>query len=193
MSRPLPPLFVLRHGETEWNRDGRLQGHLDSPLTRRGRAQAARQGAILRRILPEGARAISSDSGRALATARIALEGLAVPLAVDPRLREVALGRWQGLTLDEVERDWGWLTDGRGPDDWKFDAPEGETRAALALRLAEVLTELEAPTIVVTHGLTSRMLRCLALGRSAEAVGSLPCGQGVVHVIEGGTARTIRA
>lgn len=187
----LPPLFVLRHGQTEWNRDARLQGHLDSPLTALGREQAARQGAILRRVLPEGARAISSDSGRALETARIALEGLALPLAVDPRLREVALGRWQGLRVDDVERDWAWLTDGRDPDGWKFDAPDGETREAFAARVAGVLAELTAPTVVFTHGLTSRMLRCLALGRPPEAIGSLPCGQGVVQVIEDGTARTL--
>jgi hypothetical protein len=139
MRETFPPIYVLRHGETEWNREGRLQGHLDSPLTALGRGQAAGQNAILRRHLPEGATAISSDSGRSVETARRALEGLDLPLRYDPRLREVALGDWQGLTIAEVERGWGFLTEGRDPFDWKFDAPGGESLAVFAARARAVL------------------------------------------------------
>ncbi|MDG4650395.1 histidine phosphatase family protein [Roseibacterium sp. SDUM158017] len=187
----LPALFVLRHGETEWNVAGRLQGHLDSPLTALGRVQAARQNAILREVLPEGAEALVSDSGRSVETARIALAGLDLPVRSDPRLREVALGRWQGLTLAEIEAGWGGLIAERDPFEWKFDAPGGETLRALADRAASVLAEIARPTVVVTHGLTSRVLRCLALGHPPEALASLPGGQGVVHVIEGRVARTL--
>lgn len=191
MTAALPPLFILRHGETEWNRAGRMQGHLDSPLTPLGRAQAARQNAVLRRVLPANASAVSSDAARTVTSAEIALDGLAVPLRIDARLREVALGQWQGLTLAEIEAGWGWLTEGRDPMEWKFDAPGGETLAALAARAGAVLAGLDRPTVIVTHGLTSRVLRCLALGRPPEDLGKLPGGQGVVHVIEGGASHTL--
>ncbi|MGP1357079.1 histidine phosphatase family protein [Roseicyclus sp.] len=193
MPPALPPLFVLRHGETVWNREGRLQGQLDSALTPLGRAQAERQGAILARVVPEGAVAISSDSGRARVTAGIALAGTGIEARADPRLREIALGAWQGLTIAEVAAGWPDLTAGRTPEDWKFDAPGGEGLDALAARVGDVLAGLTGPTILVTHGVTSRVLRCLALGRPLSELGALPCGQGVVHLIENGGARLLEA
>jgi glucosyl-3-phosphoglycerate phosphatase len=193
MPPALPPLFVLRHGETVWNREGRLQGQLDSALTPLGHAQAERQGAILARVVPEGAVAISSDSGRARVTAGIALAGKGIEARPDPRLREVALGVWQGLTIAEVKAGWPDLTAGRAPEDWKFDAPGGERLDALAARVVDVLDGLTGPTILFTHGMTSRVLRCLALGRPLSDLGALPCGQGVVHLIEKGAARLLEA
>jgi probable phosphoglycerate mutase len=193
MDASLPPIFILRHGETEWNREGRMQGHLDSPLTDLGRAQAAHQGEILRRILPDGAVAVTSDSGRSVETARIALDGLGLPLSQDARLREIGLGDWQGLTLREIEARWGWLMAERDPLDWKFDAPGGEDRAALEARVAAFLRGLRGPAVIVTHGLTSRMLRCLALGLPTQDLGAVPGGQGVVHAIAAGRARLLRA
>jgi broad specificity phosphatase PhoE len=186
-----PPIYVLRHGETTWNREGRLQGHLDAPLTKLGRTQAAAQNAILRSHLPEGAVALSSDSGRSVETARIALRGLDVPCAEDPRLREVALGDWQGRTVAEIEAGWGFLTEGRDPFDWKFDAPGGESLADFTARARAVLDELTGPTVLITHGLTSRVLRCLALGRPPEDIGALPGGQGVVHLVDRGKAEVL--
>jgi probable phosphoglycerate mutase len=191
MSRHYPPLYILRHGETEWNRSGRLQGHLDSPLTALGRRQAKAQNAILTRHAPADAVAISSDSGRSVTTAQLALAGLDLPLTRDARLREVALGQWQGMTVDEIRRDWSFLTEGRDPFDWKFDAPGGESLAELAARAHAVLDGLAGPTVIVTHGLTSRVLRCLALGRPPEDLGALPGGQGVVHVVEERQARVL--
>jgi glucosyl-3-phosphoglycerate phosphatase len=191
MSRHYPPLYILRHGETEWNRSGRLQGHLDSPLTELGRQQAVTQNEILKRHAPADAVAISSDSERSVLTAQLALAGLAMPLALDARLREVALGQWQGMTVAEIRHDWSDLIGERDPFDWKFDAPGGESLGDLAARARAVLDELSGPTVIVTHGLTSRVLRCLALGRPPEELGTLPGGQGMVHVVEEGQARVL--
>jgi probable phosphoglycerate mutase len=124
-------------------------------------------------------------------TAQLALAGLDLPLTRDARLREVALGQWQGMTVDEIRRDWSFLTEGRDPFDWKFDAPGGESLAELAARAHAVLDGLAGPTVIVTHGLTSRVLRCLALGRPPEDLGALPGGQGVVHVVEERQARVL--
>jgi len=193
MCRHYPTLYILRHGETEWNRSGRLQGHLDSPLTALGRRQAGAQNAILTRHAPVDAVAISSDSERSVTTARRALEGLDMPLVLDARLREVALGRWQGMTMAEIRHDWAGVIGDRDPFEWKFDAPGGESLDDLAARAGAVLDELSGPTVIVTHGLTSRVLRCLALGRPPSDLGKLPGGQGVVHVVEDGTARVLSA
>jgi broad specificity phosphatase PhoE len=191
MRPSFPPIYVLRHGETEWNREGRLQGHLDSPLTDLGRHQAMAQNAILRQNAPAGVTAISSDSGRSVETARLALEGLGIETRLDPRLREVALGQWQGLTLTEIDRDRGVLTEDRDPFSWKFDAPGGESLTDLAGRARAVLEALTGPTVLITHGVTSRVLRCLALGRPVSDLGALPGGQGVVHVVEAGRAHLL--
>jgi len=188
-----PPIHVLRHGETEWNRDGRLQGHLDSPLTAQGVDQAKAQNAILSRDAPTGAQVMCSDSGRCVETARLALHGLGLAPRYDPRLREVGLGVWQGLTLEEIERDWGFLIEDRDPFEWKFEAPGGESLPDVTRRALAVLDGLTGPTIIFTHGLTSRILRCLALGMPPTELGALPGGQGVVHVIKDGRAETLRA
>ncbi|MFW5655817.1 MAG: histidine phosphatase family protein [Roseicyclus sp.] len=194
MPAGLPPLYILRHGETEWNREGRLQGHLDSPLTPQGLRQAEAQGDVLRRIRPRPARAIVSDSGRAVRTAEIALRGLDLPVTRDARLREVDLGAWQGLTPAEVAADWPWLVKDRTPEMWKFDAPGGESLDDLAARVRDVLDGLDpsgGPVVIVTHGVTSRVLRGLATGRPLRDLGALPCGQGVVHAVEKGAARLL--
>jgi broad specificity phosphatase PhoE len=94
-------LYLLRHGETEWNREGRIQGSQDSPLTARGRAQATAQADILAREVPQmwQLARYCSPLRRARDTARIALDGL-VPV-IDRRLREVDFGAWEGLTPAE--------------------------------------------------------------------------------------------
>ena len=98
MSRDIPALLILRHGETEWNRAGRMQGALDSPLTETGRAQARRQGVILRAFGIEGWRWVASPQGRAAQTAAIAAQGLDLEIATDDRLKEIGIGDWTGAT-----------------------------------------------------------------------------------------------
>ncbi len=96
-------LYLLRHGETEFNLEGRLQGQQDSPLTARGRAQARAHGALLKTLIaePEAWRVVASPLGRTMDTARLACAELGLPEAAietDPRLKEIAFGDWEGLT-----------------------------------------------------------------------------------------------
>src|SRR5512142_825206 len=93
-------LLLVRHGETDWNSDGRVQGHLDVPLNAAGRAQAARLADILASVPIDAI--YTSDLSRASETASAiaARHGLAVH--PDPGLRERLFGAWQGLSLDEV-------------------------------------------------------------------------------------------
>src|SRR5580700_2772432 len=108
-------LFLIRHGETFWNADGRLQGQQDSKLNGRGREQARRAGRLLAELVPDAAAAsfIASPLSRAresldiLMEELVALDKLAAvrPYVTDDRLKELSFGRWEGLTWKEVRRD----------------------------------------------------------------------------------------
>ncbi len=184
-----PEIFVLRHGETEWNAAERLQGHLDSPLTARGVAQAEAQGRILARALPGPLPVVTSPSPRALRTAEIACSGQV--FTRDPRLMEIDLGEWAGRKLSEISDANPHVAGDEDPHLWKFTAPGGESLERMAARCRAVLDELNGPTVLVTHGVTSRILRCIVLGRSVQDLSDLPGGQGVVHHVAGGVAQVL--
>jgi len=93
--------YLVRHGETEWNRMGRMQGHLGVPLSAKGRRQAAQVGKRLHSV--EFSAAYCSDLPRAAETARIIADGRDLEVTPDSDLREFSYGEWEGLTLEEVE------------------------------------------------------------------------------------------
>lgn len=182
-------LFVLRHGETEWNAARRMQGRLDSPLTPRGRDQARDQAAILQSL---GIRADThafrcSPQGRAQATATIALAPFGVAPETDPRLMEIHMGDWEGLTLDEIAARAPHLF---GEDDsrqWYDHIPGGERLSDVRDRAAAFLADLPPrPTVIVTHGILSAALRSLLLGLPADRIADMPGGQGIVWHMTGG-------
>lgn len=148
-------LILVRHGETEWNRESRIQGHTDSPLTGEGRAQAE---AIAARLAGERIDAIvSSDLGRAMDTAaRIAMRcGCAV--AGDARLRERNFGVAEGHTYDEVNLRYPGAFSRQGEIDPDFVVPGGESRRQFHERIASALDALAAEhagrrIVVVSHG-----------------------------------------
>ena len=97
-------LVVIRHGETDWNAEGRMQGQLDAPLSRRGRWQAGRLGDAL---AGEGIEAIvASDLSRALDTARALAAAVGLPVSTDPGLRERCFGVFEGHTYAEIDARW---------------------------------------------------------------------------------------
>lgn len=96
-------LYLIRHGQTEWNQEGRMQGRLDSPLTPLGREQAVLLG---QRLQQETWDAVyCSPTGRAFTTARLILSGREDLIVTDERLREIDMGPWEGRTFYQVERD----------------------------------------------------------------------------------------
>lgn len=158
-------LVLVRHGETAFNRDGRLQGSSDPPLTSVGTAQARAAGRTIGELVRAPDWAWSSDLARARETANIALDGL--PCRTDPRLREIDFGAWEGRPWREAwDRDDGpfraWLRD---PETVR--PPGGEALAELRARLADWLADLpeRGTGVVVTHGGPLRVLlaRMLAL------------------------------
>ena len=161
-------MFLALHGQTEWNRDGRVQGWLDSPLTEHGRHQAATAGSILvgQNLVPGAFEIVCSPLGRTRETARIIAAELGIdPSAIrtDERLREVSLGQWEGHTHAEVEARWPDHIAGSNRYDWFFRSPDGETHDDVARRLGGWL-EAHAHhdrLVIVTHGIASRVLRGL--------------------------------
>jgi probable phosphoglycerate mutase len=171
----LTAIYLLRHGETEWNRQRRLQGHLDSPLTARGLAQATAMGTTLRPLLGGAGdfRMVSSPLGRARQTARQVAETLGCDpagIAEDPRLMEHGFGVWEGELEADLPGKFPDIWQAREADKWAYQVPGGESYALVAARLGGWLAEQPAGArlIVVSHGLAGRILRGL-YGRAAPA------------------------
>jgi probable phosphoglycerate mutase len=193
---PAACLYLLRHGETEFNVEGRLQGQRDSPLTARGRAQARAHGALLRTLIaaPEAWRVVASPLGRAMATARLACAELGLAetaIETDPRLKELAYGDWEGLTWAEAEALYPDHWAARERDRWGFVVPGGESLAMVAVRARAFLSEVNGKTIVVSHGGTGRILRGL-YGRIAPTKTlTLEQPQDAIHRLTQGTIARI--
>ena len=152
-------IYIFRHGETDWNKDRRLQGHTDIPLNSTGQSQAL---GVRDFFLAHPIDAmLTSDLKRARETAEIALGNLNIPLIVEARLRETNLGDAEGLTQTEVVHRFGheiwegWCS--LSPDFHHFRFPNGETKSELLLRVLTALEEVFLTTSyqkigVATHG-----------------------------------------
>ncbi len=164
-------MFLVLHGQTEWNRAGRMQGRGDSPLTDEGRRQATVAAATLAHHIPDTSRVqiVSSPSGRTRATAAIIAATLGIPertIRYEPRIMEVHLCAWEGMTREDIEAGWPKLLDGTTYHDWFFRAPGGEDFPAAAHRIGDWLSTIDDHDflIVVSHGVASRILRGLYAG-----------------------------
>ena len=185
-------LYLLRHGETVWNTQGRFQGQLDSPLTPNGIAQADLTG---RRLAAE----ISSHFDRyslwvsPLGRARQTAERItaSIPLAArdEPRLMEVTIGSWDGMTLYEIDQEYPGALDGTDVFDWYFRSPDGETFDQICARAAAWLADIaDVPTIAISHGLTGRIIRGVYLGLSQRDMLVLPVPQNGFYRLQDGKA-----
>ena len=177
-----PELYILRHGETEWNAENRMQGTLNSPLTQKGEMDAAHQGEILRNLDLEGFSFLCSPQGRAFQTAGIALARIADTIRTDDRLREIGVGDWSGRLRAELPK-----IEGRDPFMSHYEAaPNGEGFARLEVRCRDFLSDLNSPAVLITHGITSRMIRSIVIGQGAVAVPTVHGGQGCVYHLKDG-------
>jgi probable phosphoglycerate mutase len=192
---PVPTIFFLRHGETEWNALGRLQGTRDIPLNARGRAQAVQAAGILADLFKRDGRDkaalpyVSSPLGRARSTMELVRGRLELPAtdySLDDRLREIGYGSWEGLTLAESEASDPDVYARRLADKWTVAPKGGETYAAVQLRMLNWYQSRLVDTVAVAHGGTARALM-VALGIETPAsAAELYIEQGAVYVFRDG-------
>jgi broad specificity phosphatase PhoE len=192
---PRPLLYYVRHGLTDWNQQGRLQGRRDIPLNKHGRRQARRCGEILRDLLARERRA-PGDCGYAsspLMRARTTMDLLRTTLALapdgyrlDPRLAEISFGEWEGLTYQDVLARDNDIVERREHNKWLFRPPGGETYEEVAARVGAWYASLDKDTVVTAHGGTARaLIAFLGIAPPDEAV-HRSIDQGVVYVFAGG-------
>ena len=185
---PYPELYILRHGETLWNQQGRLQGQKDSPLTDKGRQQALAQGEVLRSVKSLPHIVFVSPLGRTLTTANLAAPFIKTHVK-DPRLLEINFGAWEGATRDAISQKFKAPLQG---SEWFFKSPGGETFQMISTRVMSFLQELEDPAIIVTHAVTSKVLRGIYLGLDQADLLKLPAEQGCIYHLYKGTEAVLR-
>jgi probable phosphoglycerate mutase len=195
----MPILYFVRHGETDWNRERRLQGQHDIPLNAVGREQASRSGEILRELLRDSSRSaetfdfVSSPLSRARETMERMRTTLGVPPSgyrVDPRLAEISFGRWEGFTFAELQRSEpeSLAVTARDLDKWNFLPPDGESYAQLLIRVRDWYEGVRCDTILAAHGGVARALMVLlnVMPPDAAAIGDV--AQGIVYELADGRA-----
>ena len=165
-------LFIARHGETVWNREGRIQGHTDVALSERGMEQARLLGQRLRDVPFDAAYA--SDLSRASATAAVALEGRDVPLCPTPRLREYHKGAFEGMTEGELRARYPEEYPGYIAKDLDYAPEGGESTRGVSARMTAVINDikdrhLDDNVLVVGHGGSLRAVMMALLGMPMDA------------------------
>jgi len=190
-----PELYFIRHGETDWNAEGRYQGSRDIPLNARGQGQAALNGALLKQLLVRAGRAPADFSwyvsplGRTRETMNRVRAQLPQPLpdvTVDPRLIEISFGIYEGHLHTELASGAMAIAGERDASFWYFRPPEGESYDDVAKRVLDFGRSLSGPAIIVSHGGILRVLRHLIEGFPHErAVNWFPPQDSVVHFTDG--------
>ena len=191
---PPPTIYYIRHGETDWNVAGRLQGRHDVPLNARGRAQADHCGNILRDLFasnghdPAEFDYVSSPLGRACETMELMRPPLGLPpdgYRLEQRLAEISFGEWEGFTIAQLHNRDAQRIAAREHDKWHFVPPGGESYETVSGRMREWYENLTRDTVAVAHGGTARAL-IAHLGIAKPAAAPLVnIAQGVVYVFEG--------
>jgi probable phosphoglycerate mutase len=199
------PIYLFRHGETVWNAEKRAQGHLDSPLTEAGRAQARAMGRALGHELaragyePPVVLVRASPLGRVRETLALAAEAAGLlhdETCHDPRLCEMSWGDWDGLNLPEIEARWPGQIAARRLDHWNYLPPNGENYVMASLRARLALADIVAlaadkPIAVFAHGAIGRVLRGLFIGAPQAEILKMDQPQDAFYRLHRGVAERI--
>ncbi|MEM8813542.1 MAG: histidine phosphatase family protein [Pseudomonadota bacterium] len=193
-------VIVIRHGETDWNRIGRLQGQRDVPLNDTGRRQARRNGLALSdylqhldRVPDEFAWHVSplARTRETMDLVRQGVPSVSVPYQLDDRLKEFAFGDWEGEILQNIKRNAPDAYRARRQDKWNFQPPNGESYEMLKDRVQPWLDQTSGDMVVVTHGGVVRVLRHLLENRPKHVTTEDEVIQERLYVIQRGTTALI--
>lgn len=189
----MPLIYLVRHGQTDWNADYRLQGQIDTPLNDKGRGQAKRNGEILSTLIEDADRFdfVASPLGRTRETMEILRTAMSLDAhgyRTEDILMEINFGDWQGSTWDELREARPDEIAARFEDPWNVVAPGegGESYAMLSARAAHWLDAVSQDTVVVTHGGVNRCVRGLLGELSETEIPHLKVPQDKVLVIREG-------
>jgi len=184
-------LYFVRHGQTDWNAAGRMQGQTDIPINATGRAQAKRNGETLAGVLssPQDFDFVASPLKRPRETMEIIRTALGLApkdFPTDKRLMEIKFGEFEGLTMREISEKMPDEYAYRQQDVWLNAPPGGESYAQLTARVAEWYSTLKRDTICVAHGGVSRSLRGIVLNLPGLEIVNLDVPQDKVLKVEAG-------
>ncbi|WP_150524407.1 histidine phosphatase family protein [Roseibium sediminis] len=193
-------LVYIRHGQTDWNAEGRMQGQKDIPLNQVGEGQASGNGKRLAAFLkaegmdPLSLDFVSSPLGRTrrtmdLVRAELGLAGHDYRL--EPEVREITFGDWEGSTLEELALEFPEKVAERRVDKWGFVPPNGESYEMLTGRIGAWLATVRQPTVVVAHGGVFRIVRGLLEGLETRHVPKLEAPQDRMFLWRNGTGSWI--
>jgi broad specificity phosphatase PhoE len=192
----MPILYYVRHGETDFNIEHRLQGQYETSLNARGREQALACGELLRELLAREGRPatdygyVSSPLKRARETMQLVRATLGLDAngyQVDDRLKEISYGQWEGSTLAEIEARDPHLLTRREQQKWAFEPPGGESYRDVARRVASWYAAVTRDAVVVAHGGVARALMANFCILPEEEATHAEVDHGVVYVFAGGT------
>lgn len=184
-------IILVRHGETFWNREGRIQGHTESDLTPLGERQAAAMAGLaaelMRRDGRDGWRLVSSPIGRARRTAGMVAQATGLPIEIDARLAEICCGEWEGRLRADIAHIHPEIFATR---EWFFGAPGGETFEDVTARAIDWLGSLppepERRVIAVSHGVWGRLLRGAYAGLDRQETLNQDVPQDAVYTLRRG-------
>jgi broad specificity phosphatase PhoE len=185
----MPRYLLIRHGESVWNGERRIQGNQDPPLSARGRRQAALLARRLSVRLPGAAAVYASPLRRAAETAETVRAAMGVPVFTDPGLREMCLGKWEGMTVPEIQAAFPGTYEAWLADPLMHPAPGGERLETFGTRITAAFERVRAAqpgkdVILVSHGGPIKALLCHVLGLEIRSLFRIKQDNTAVSLVE---------
>lgn len=189
-------IYLLRHGQTHYNLERRIQGQCDSALTDLGREQARAMGRALREHVSPEVRIVCSPLGRTVASAELVREtaGIVSPLETDPLLKEIGCGSWENRLHDECRASTPHDRSLSFTDFWRHHCLDGESYHAARGRAVRWLESHDGrPVVVVAHGVIGKLMRGEFLRLAYADMDALPSPQDRLYCLRGGQCEEILA
>ena len=180
-------LLLIRHGQTDWNLEGRYQGHSDVPLNATGLQQAHQVASQLGFTRPDAI--FSSDLTRTHDTAAIIGKALRLPIHLDSRLREINQGIWEGMLYEDIKREYSELVERRRNDPLSVAAPGGETVGEVRERMLAAVADIAqgyamGSVVVVSHGLALALVKAYVASVPIDKVWQLIPRNAIVETVK---------